>query len=163
MSRPTEYAVCDRRILKAFYTQYVAVLLIILVFSVGAFQRATLTSPPLAPRVPNAESIGSLNVFPDFDSLGALVGESAELKAIASLVREHDIRAIVTLSASIRDDNPELSEIERDLARLDALRGYFLSQGLSDAAFQFVLGAASAQEGEVTVQFEEHHHDNLPL
>ena len=166
MERATGPDVCDRRILKAFYTQYVAVLLIILVFSVGAFQRSSSKSTPEISKVltiQDSPSIGTLHVRPDFNPTGSLVGQSPELEAIAWFVREHDIRATITLATSTNDESADLADVENALARIDALRAYFISQGLPDTAFQYVLGGPVAQEGNVTVQFEELHYDNLPL
>lgn len=165
-NRSTEHTVCDRRILKAFYTQYVAVLLIILVFSVGAFQRATahaVTPSHRPPRVTDPALIGRLELEVEFSSSGTLARSSTELAAIADVVKAHDVRAVVTLASLVSDETSELRDVEISLARVDALRAYFGSQELSESDVLIVLGGADARPGKVTVTFEEVPHDNLPL
>lgn len=165
-NRSTEQTVCDRRILKAFYTQYVAVLLIILVFSVGAFQRASAnTASPVGRPVVTTEapSVGRLELEVAFDRTGALVGNSAELGAIVDVLKEHDLRARITLASPMEDEGTVLHEVEAVLAQVEALRSYFGSQGLSESDIQLFIGGAEARVGKVTVQFEEVSHDNLPL
>lgn len=166
MNRGQEQVVCDRRILKAFYTQYVAVLLIILVFAVGAFQRAPSGQTRLAQKsltIAQAPTMGTLQIAQDFDSVGSLVGEPPQLRAIASVIREHDIRALVTVPIGPITMESDLIEVEMALARIDALKEYFLSQGLPEDAFQFFMGGVDARDGTITIQFQDQHHDNLPL
>jgi hypothetical protein len=165
-NRSTEQTVCDRRILKAFYTQYVAVLLIMLVFSVGAFQRTSAQVVNVAPRVPviaEHPSIGHLEFVVEFDSTGALVRTSDHLDAIAEVIKEHDVRAIVTLPVPNTTDESELVEVEKVMARLDALRGYLGSRGLSESDTRFYVGGPEARPGKVAVRFEEVAYDNLAL
>jgi hypothetical protein len=165
-NRSTEQTVCDRRILKAFYTQYVAVLLIILVFSVGAFQRAsahTRTSVERSLVMIERPSVGSLELDVEFDSSGSVAGSAPELAAIVDVIKEHDLRARVTLATPIADEHTALREVEAVLARIEALRHYFSSRGLSESDVQLFVGGPEARSGKVSVQFEEVSHDNLPL
>lgn len=166
MRTRTEHMVCDRRILKAFYTQYVAVLLIILVFSVGAFQRASahaVTSAPRALVITEPPSIGRLEVEVEFDASGALTRNPTELEAIAEVIKEHDVRATVTLALPPQDEEAELFDVEVVLARIDSLRSYLVSRGLSESDFNIYLGGSDARPNKVTVEFEEVSRDNLPL
>lgn len=164
--RSSEQTVCDRRILKAFYTQYVAVLLIMLVFSVGAFQRASKRAVQSAPHISVAAerpSIGGLEFDIEFDSSGALARSSDDLDAVAVVLREHDVRANITLPAPSAEDDAELVDVEGVMARLDAIRGYLDSRGVSESDTRFYLGGPDARVGKVTVRFEEVSHDNFPL
>lgn len=165
-NRSTEQTGCDRSILKAFYTQYVAVLLIILVFSVGAFQRAsanTKTPVSVNPLLVTSPSIGGLDFEVDFNRPGDLARNSPELGAIVDVLKEHDLRARVTLPNPTGDDSSTLAEVEEVLIRIEALRSYFESRGLSESDVHLFVGGAEARPGKVTVQFEEVEHDNLPL
>lgn len=162
----TEQLGCDRRILKAFYTQYVAVLLIILVFTVGAFQRTTGTSPPAVEPIAVIEEpplIGALEIAQDFDDAGQLAGDTSQLQAVSTLLEEHDVRAVVTVASHNKDHETDLVDIENSLARLHSLERFFMEQGISDAAVSFVIGGPLARSGMVAIHFEGVHHDNLPL
>jgi hypothetical protein len=165
-NRSSEQTGCDRRILKAFYTQYVAVLLIMLVFSVGAFQRTSALSikpAPIVPVIVERPSIGSFDFTVEFDSAGSLVRTSDDLDAIADVIREHDVKAIVTLAVSNGEESGELREVEGAMARLDSIKGYLESRGVSESDARFYVGGPEARPGRVVVHFEEVSHDNLPL
>ena len=162
----TEQLGCDRRILKAFYTQYVAVLLIILVFTVGAFQRTTGASASVVEPIPvvaEVPSIGALELELDFNDAGQLIGDTSQLQAVSTLLEEHDVRAVVTVATHNKGQGTDLVDIEDSLARLGSLEEFFFSQGLSDTAVSFVVGGPSARTGKVAIHFEGVHHDNLPL
>jgi hypothetical protein len=162
----TEQVGCDRRILKAFYTQYVAVLLIILVFTVGAFQRTTGASASVIEPIPVKEElspIGTLEIELIFDDAGQLIGDTSQLQAVSTLLEEHDVRAVVTVATHNKGHGTDLVAIEDSLARLESLEKFFLGQGLSEATVSFVLGGPEARIGRVAVHFEGVHHDNLPL
>jgi hypothetical protein len=161
-----EYTGCDRRILKAFYTQYVAVLLIILVFTVGAFQRTTAASASVVsptPVIAESPSIGGLELELTFDESGQLIGDTSHLQAVSTLLKEHDVRAIVTLSLHNGDGDRELTNVEDSLARLESLERFFEEQGHLEPAVSFVVGGPAARNGRVSIQFEGVHRDNLPL
>lgn len=167
MKRHTvEHLGCDRRILKAFYTQYVAVLLIILVFTVGAFQRTTGTTAVVTAPIPvleNRPSIGALDIEQDFDDDGQLKGDTSQLQAVSTILEAHDVRAVITVATRNSDGETNLVDIEHSLARLESLEKFFMNQGLSEAEVTFALGGSEARRGRVAVHFEEVHHDNLPL
>lgn len=162
----TEQIGCDRRILKAFYTQYVAVLLIILVFTVGAFQRTTRLSAsveqPIQP-ILERPSIGVLEVVQDFDDAGQLIGDTSQLQAVSTLLEEHDVRAVITVAADNGERHSHLARIEDSLARLESLEKFFLGQGISESEVTFVLGGAAARSDKVTIEFEGVRDDKLSL
>lgn len=165
-NRPNEQTVCDRRILKAFYTQYVAVLLIILVFCVGAFQRASAhasSAQPPTRLIVERPPIGRLELEVAFDSAGSLARNPVELEAVADVIKAHDVRAMVTLPSLTVDEHLDLRDVEVGLARLDALRGYFSALGIAESDVVLVIGGPEGRFGKVTVTFEEVPHDNLPL
>lgn len=157
---------CDRRILKAFYTQYVAVLLIILVFTVGAFQRASRNDdrsalPPMAPQ--EAPSIGGLKIAQDFNELGQLGADTAQLEAVALVIKEHDVRALISLPVSMQKIDSPLATVEQSLARIASLERFFAERGVGEDSLELVLGGPDASEGALSVSFEGEDHDNLPL
>jgi hypothetical protein len=166
--RPEAHATttCDRRILKAFYTQYVAVLLIILVFTVGAFQRATRNADPssLPPAAPQeAPSIGGLKIAQDFNELGQLGADTAQLEAVALVIKEHDVRASISLPVSMQKIDSPLTTVEQSLARVASLERFFAERGVGEDSLELVLGGPDASEGALSVSFEGEDHDNLPL
>lgn len=166
MRNGTEQMGCDRRILKAFYTQYVAVLLIILVFTVGAFQRTSIPDLAIAhpaPIIRDAPSIGALQIAHPFGQEGRLLADTAQLQAISMVLKEHDVRAVMTLSASMRSKEAEGDVVMESLAHIDALETFFRTQGVSDSSLKFVLDSSVATTGNITVEFEEVSHDKLPL
>lgn len=166
--RPEAHAsgTCDRRILKAFYTQYVAVLLIILVFTVGAFQR-TSQQPPLSsapePILKESPAIGGLEIAQSFTDLGELGVDTAELEAVAVVIREHDVKASISLPVSMQKIDAPRATVEQSLARLAALERFFEERGIGEDSLELVLGGAAAKEGRIVVRFEGEDHDNFPL
>ena len=91
---------CDRRILRAFYTQYVAVLLILLTFSIAAFQRATQTAPKaqgVILGVSPEEEIGTLSIHNLFLASGEISSDNTQLKAVAAVLQNHDVNAEIFL------------------------------------------------------------------
>lgn len=158
--------VCDRRILKAFYTQYVAVLLIMLVFTVGAFQRASQRDvvPTSAQTVPvDKANIGGLEIAQIFNELGALEGDTAQLEAVASVIREHDVTASISLPISMKKIDATQNTVEVAVAHLTSLERFFAERGVGDGSVEFVLGGPEAREGHVVIRFEGEDHDNFPL
>ena len=157
---------CDRRILKAFYTQYVAVLLIILVFTVGAFQRASQRDDSgarsaMAPK--EAALIGGLQIAQHFDDLGQLKDDTTQLEAIALVIAEHDVRASIALPVSMQKiDSPD-STVERSLAQAASLERFFAERGIGEDSLELVIGGPDARKGMLVVTFEGEDHDNFPL
>lgn len=128
----------DRRILRAFYTQYVAVLLIVLTFTVGAFQRthAAVAPVPALRRAPLAAPIGVLLVEGTFTESGTVRGESSQLAAVAQLLRSHDVNAQVTIPVERIDFDTEASSFARMLRQVDGIREFFNSRSVPAGAVQ---------------------------
>jgi hypothetical protein len=149
-----ELVVADRRLLKAFYTQYTAVLLIVLTFTIGAFQR-TLGEPQRVTDVltwaPRAV-IGSITVEDLFAYDGSLKGDSPSLAAVVSLLNTHDLVARVTYLSSEGSARGDGSSIKRTVRRLDVLRTFFLQHGVIPSAV--LLQARSSGEGTERVTVE---------
>jgi hypothetical protein len=157
---------CDRRILKAFYTQYVAVLLIMLVFTVGAFQRASLTevrSSVVVPAATKAAPIGGLEIAQHFDELGQLGPDTAQLEAVALVIREHDVKASISLPVAMQKIDSPVPTVEQSLARLASIERFFRERGVGDDALELVMGGPAARPGALVVRFEGEDHDNFPL
>jgi hypothetical protein len=90
----------DRRILRAFYTQYVAVLLIILVFFVAAFQTATSAeSPRFRERkmYTRPDAFGEVQLSVGFMTSGLSPEDDERLRALAEVLKTHDVTATVEL------------------------------------------------------------------
>lgn len=89
----------DRRVLRAFYTQYVAVLLIILVFFVAAFQVASISKA--APE--RDDALAKPNFFGDVTLSDTVVidgltpADERRLVAIGEVLRTHDVNVTVEL------------------------------------------------------------------
>jgi hypothetical protein len=157
---------CDRRILKAFYTQYVAVLLIILVFTVGAFQRASQSNAvdPALPSAPKEVApIGGLEIAQHFNELGQLDVGTAELEAVAVVIREHDVKASISLAVGMQKIDSPVPTVEQALARVASLERFFGERGVGEDSLELVVGGPVAREGTLIVRFQGEDHDNFPL
>ena len=145
---------CDRRILKAFYTQYVAVLLIVLTFCIGAYQRASVRGNfPKAAAVmvaPPDVQLTELKIERLFAENGDLRDAEARLEAVASLLKSHDVNATVILSA----ERSELGENSRDLARkLHEIEQFLIARSVPREAFVLRVRAESGRDGQLSVSF----------
>ncbi len=157
---------CDRRILKAFYTQYVAVLLIILVFTIGAFQRTSQrdgVSLKLPAALKSVAPIGGVEIAQSFDELGQLGPRTEELEAVAMVLREHDVKASISLTVSMEKIHFSQTTLEQSLARLATLEKFFEERGVEHDSVEFVLGGPEAREDTLVVRFEGEDHDNFPF
>jgi hypothetical protein len=149
----------DRRILRAFYTQYVAVLLIMLVFFVSAFQKpqGSLDRAPL----PIIETPPALSpIAAPFVCNPFMVGEVIEkdnpqLAAISAILRKHDVEATIAFHVAstpveVKDD--ELSKISM---RVDALERFFQEQQVPLGTTRYLIerGVDGAREG-IAVTFQ---------
>ena len=157
---------CDRRILKAFYTQYVAVLLIILVFTVGAFQRSSQRDdrgarPAIVPQ--EAAPIGGIQIAQKFDELGQLGPDTAQLEAVALVIAEHDVTASIALPVNMQKIDASGTTVEQSLARVSALERFFAERGVGEESLELVVGGPDAREGMLVVRFAGEDHDNFPL
>lgn len=149
--------VADRRILKAFYTQYVAVLLILLVFAVAAFQSPqtpiqtvqalTTTDVPV--------SIGEMRVLNLFDvGDDTTIQRSGQLDAIAEIVKSHDVRAIFHVRVARQGSEEAWSAFRRALRRADAIRAYMLGRAVMPSAVRAVAEDGEGERELISVKFE---------
>jgi hypothetical protein len=153
---------CDRRILKAFYTQYVAVLLILLTFCVGAYQRASQSArlpvihepAILTPVHEGPRRIASMTMENVFDDGGEIPAKEPHLFAVAAFVKSHDVRAVVSLSVARRylDTNPGL--LDTLIARVDAIESFLLLQAVPPDAFVVRVITEGGEGRVITVDFE---------
>ena len=164
----------DRRILKAFYTQYVAVLLIVLVFGIWTFKSSIDQNPAMTafsqetPQVLGAETdvsqaavalpiipaVGEIEIDDPFE-VGAHVSinSSLELEAIAETLLNHDLRAIFQIPVVIK--NSDLDQGVEDMqARLAALHAFFDSRGVPELAVTVGTGSSCCNASKVKVSFE---------
>jgi hypothetical protein len=144
----------DRKILRAFYTQYVAVLLIILVLIIGSsrgmFPR-DLSATGAVNYEPTPKQFGSISVGRLFETEhSAKIIDTSQLEAIAETLRNHDIRAKLFLSSSNLLDNNQAYALER----ASAVRQWMLSQNLPSSAFSVVLTQRTGSDQGVLAVFE---------
>lgn len=154
----------DRRILKAFYTQYVSVLLIVLVFFVTAFQTKTdmnvqqLDSHKLI----SESSIGDLRISQLFNGDGSLNEKSAELEALVNLLNSHDLRADLFLTVPALDFEGREPSFLEAVRRADALAQFFRTREIPLSAFRFtILRDAERASEDISVKLisEEEEYD----
>jgi hypothetical protein len=151
-------AAIDRRILRAFYTQYVSVLLIVLVFGIWTFQLSAVRPSVAAPQVASVASssppVGLLRIEDPFE-VGATVAlrSSIELEAIAETLRNHDLRATFRFKNALQDTQTEIVATTM-LLRLEALRAFFQAQGVPADAVTVALGSEFGDGAKTEVSFE---------
>jgi hypothetical protein len=150
---------CDRRILKAFYTQYVAVLLIVLVFTLGAFQRATHSGEVAslnAKATFGSPQVGAMTLSDVFSENGSIVGEHAQLLALVAVLREHDLRVALVIPKTVSFRTESNQDTVSSLKQIEALEAFFSAHAIADQSVRFVIRAPFAQEGNgIRVYFEE--------
>ena len=153
---------CDRRILKAFYTQYVAVLLILLTFCVGAYQRATQSARmPVVKETPSVfvpreapVRIAEMTLENVFDGGTVIVREHPQLAAVAVFIKSHDVHARISLPVTrgYLEANPDL--LNTLVARVDAAESFLLSQGVPPDAFVVRVTTDGGEGRSLVVHFE---------
>jgi len=127
----------DRTILKAFYTQYVAVLLIILVFFTAAFQRAYIVSEDDGVQrsvIAHQGSIMNPREINAFSETGAVLSEAPDLIAIAEVLRHHDLRAEFVVFVSQHNFDVAQGNLHYALHRVRALGDFFRQQNVPEQA-----------------------------
>lgn len=147
----------DRRILRAFYTQYVAVLLIVLTFTIGAFQR-TAEAPhaqasSIVRQMPQPSPIGDIVIPEAFTLDGAVAAGNERLRAVVQVLEDHDLRATITLTVPRLDFDEHSSSLRRTLRRLEALEDFFDNQAIPSSAARFVARSSASTTEEVRVRF----------
>lgn len=144
----------DRRILRAFYTQYVAVLLIILTFTIGAYQRtqgALIQEKPSDSTLPAPHHFLSVPLDNLFFSDGSVHDSDGRLQAIAQVVKNHDIDLQATIQVRRFDIANGSSSMRRAMVRADALERYLRSNEVPAEAISIVLTDAPALDEKVEV------------
>lgn len=145
---------CDRRILKAFYTQYVAVLLIMLTFTIGAFQRASqsvLVTPRESSAIPEAAPFGDLVVTGVFGVDGSVPQGHPQLSALASVVRNHDVVLTLGISVPRLSFEADSASVRRALRRIQALEQFFIREEVPLTALRFAASERSESENDLAV------------
>jgi hypothetical protein len=146
----------DRRILRAFYTQYVAVLLILLVLCVGSASNdrqvpvSKLDANP-EERVPLQIGVVGYEEFFTSDT-SATLREGPELLAVIETLRNHDVRATFKVYADV-SSGPAV-HIERTITRAHALRTRLLAASMPVEAFRIVVTPTTRPRSQVEVVFE---------
>ena len=133
---------CDRRILRAFYTQYVAVLLILLTFSIAAFQRATQTAPKaqgVVLGVSTEEEIGTLSIHNLFLASGEISSDNTQLKAVAAVLQNHDVNAEISLSTSREQLESDPAVLSQLLTRAHLIEDFLIREAVSTQTFKIAI------------------------
>lgn len=132
----------DRRILKAFYTQYVAVLLIVLTFTIGAYQRSSgvveAGEKVLVSRGEHDLTIGDITITDAFTADGSVIPGHERLEAVASVLENHDLTATMTLVVPRLDFDDQASSLRRAVRRLEALEELFERRAIPPGTVRFV-------------------------
>jgi hypothetical protein len=145
----------DRRILRAFYTQYIAVLLIVLVFFVAAFQRSGAPQPVMA-----SSMVQSLKAELPFTTpitlrpfrRGAEIeATNPQLLAITKLLRIHDVEATFVFGVSTSPAEIQSSDLVALSTRVDALERFFEEQEVPQGATRYVIEHSDALHNESIV------------
>jgi hypothetical protein len=133
----------DRRILRAFYTQYIAVLLIVLVFFVAAFQRPRATEIRMAASIAQEPSatlpLGAPIALSSLWGAAGLEAEHPQLLAISQLLRAHDVEATFVFGVAVSPADLSTSELSTLSARVDALERFFEEEQLPRGATRYVI------------------------
>jgi hypothetical protein len=146
---------CDRSILKAFYTQYVAVLLIILTFAIGAFQRSAhipVAAALVESRYREMAPIGEFVVTDLFSDDGSVYKDNPQLRALSAVVNEHDVTLEVDLSFPRLTFVSDSASLRRALRRIQSLEHFFEQQEVPLSSVHFRVKPAESHSNSVTVR-----------
>ena len=132
----------DKRILRAFYTQYVAVLLIILVFFVAAFQTTTfakLSDSPVRKIAIRPFAFGEVQLSEEFLTNGLGAADHERLRALAEVLKTHDVTATVELTVA----RMALGEVDNGAIRAatftEQLDQFFRGHGVPSGAVRYTI------------------------
>jgi hypothetical protein len=153
----------DRRILKAFYTQYVAVLLIILVFSVGMVSHGRNESNAALVLTgrgtsqidkSNRRQIGVIQYGDIFTSeQSSELSPGGKIDTVLETLKNHDLCATFIVPVDLEgDDLVRTSALA--LARSKSINDKLVASGITKEAFKVTLIPSNSQSSEVTVVFE---------
>ena len=147
---------CDRKILKAFYTQYVAVLLILLTFCVGAYQRspekAVAAAPALPARVPDVRLAG-FTIDDPYAGQEQIPDGEPHLSAVVALIKNHDVNATLELSLPRPAFQQDKDGVRGALRRAAAIESFLLSRGVERHTFTLVIRDTGGDGKSVSVTF----------
>jgi len=145
----------DRRIIRAFYTQYVAVLLIVLTFAIGAFQRSSMVRRGAfdSKFLPRSSAVGSITMKGVFTKDGELSRDHGQLESIAEVLENHDLKALIELSVSRLDFDEQASSLRRTLRRLNSLERFFEHRAIPTSAITFVAQRTADGAEDISVRF----------
>jgi hypothetical protein len=132
----------DRTILRAFYTQYVAVLLIVLVFFVAAFQRSQPVSRVVDSfHAPIAQELSIIHPFEvsAFSEDGSILSNEPALVAVAEVLRHHDLRVECSVFLPHHDFDATQGELREALHRARLLGDFFRQRGIPGQAVRVVV------------------------
>jgi hypothetical protein len=137
----------DRRILRAFYNQYVAVLLIILVFNIGVAVRPTSkqlpsAAPTIREQVKGGNFAGEIILSNLFSEGGSTqIADKSDLLTIEEVLKNHDIRAVFKIYVPLKDRSGE--EIKRDtdlgISRSIAIKRWLIERKLPTKSFEAIV------------------------
>jgi len=148
-----QQALPDRSILRAFYVQYAAVLLIVLSCMVGSFARKSFKHE--AERVEHTPPapIGDIEIaYPENGSERAIIKDPA-LQAVASVLTSHDLDATITIPTREIDDQIDYGiALDEALTISEAMSKFFEAQGVPAAALR-ILVQSSEQAHPIKVVF----------
>jgi hypothetical protein len=143
----------DRRILRAFYTQYVAVLLILLVFCVGSVYKGASPNSNRTSSSNTGTAIASAR-YPEFfrapDS--AEINDAGGIQAVSEVLKSHDLRGVFTIVAPLSGDVDKAVMAARLRARV--LKTRMLQDRVPEQAIKVVIVPSAKPLAEVAVVFE---------
>ncbi len=143
----------DRRILGAFYTQYVALLLMLLVFWIGVVYAA---SPQQVRQLQVADRIlpiGSLD-YPDFFKAAesAEINSQGGIEAVLEVLQSHDLSGVFTIAVPI-SGNRQVAATTAYL-RARALKMRAAQGGLPAQAIKIIAVPSKKPSTAVHLSFE---------
>ncbi len=143
----------DRRILRAFYTQYVAVLLIILVFCVGSVYKQSTQQRQEPELSQEAQLLASVR-YPEFFTAleSAEISDTGGIKAISEVLTSHDLRGVFAIPAFISGNAQEVATTVG--LRAKALRTRAAQDGIPAQAIKIVVVPSRYPSATVYVSFE---------
>lgn len=147
----------DRKLLKAFYTQYTAVLLIILTFTIGAFQRTikndqtNMDIPVWSPR----SLIGEVKLVKVFRDDGSLLSSPDQLAAIAEVLIQHDLIARVYVSVGELGLSDGAASLRRARVRLQSIQNFMRQQSVPPHALMLAIKSSGISADSAEIQFVE--------
>lgn len=148
--------VADRRILKAFYTQYVSVLLILLVFCVTAphVTRSMPVPMKFSSTIPVHAAFGSMRMKNPFSvEGGTVIQHTGELDAIAEVAINHDVRVELHVPVFSESTLGSSKAFREGIQRAEAIRDYLVKRRVTRSAVSVIVEDGASAEDSLTVVF----------